>query len=193
MAVQTLNLKEHQDLTAALVEARVPDSFLGRQFYLEPTVRQQKFDWTFGVGMPLVCVAADPIVFNSFVGPEDAILGQYKVFAYLLSSVSIMSMAAWLLWGQKLGELRPYLGGLFLAGSVILLSVGVILFPFSLIGMFLLIGFLGFTPLFSSFVFFRNGVRAVNGSKLDMPTGVVYRIVILAALYSLIAPFVLNF
>ena len=192
--MQSLKLREDQELTEGeLLESRVPLGFCNRQFHLEPTPRQRRFDWTFGVILPVICVAADPIVFSSAFGVDDAILGRYKIFAYLLSSVSIMSMAAWLLWGQQLGEIRPYLGGLFLAGSVISLIVGVILLPFSLIGMFFLIGFLGFTPLFSSFVYLRNGVRAIKGSRLDSQTWVVYRAVILAALYSLIVPFVLNF
>lgn len=188
--MQSLKLKDEQDFTdAELLEARLPLSFRGRQFHLEPTARQQRCDWIFGVGLPLVCFAADPLVFAD----ENAILYKYKIFAYALSITSIMAMAAWLLWGQRLGELRPYLGGLFLAGSVISLIIGLILLPFSLIGMFFLVGFLGFTPLFSSFVYLRNGVRAINGAKLDSPTSEVYQAVILAALYSLIVPFVLNF
>lgn len=163
------------------------------QFHLEPTRAQQKFDWTFGVGLPLICVAADPIVFSSWDEFGRPMLVDYKIFAYALSIVSIMSMSAWLLWGQRLGDLRPYFGGLFIAGSAISLIVGVILLPFSLIGMFMVIGLLGFTPLLSSFVYLRNGVRAIKGSKIDMPSAVVYRAVILAALFSLIVPYVLNF
>lgn len=188
--MQSLKLHDDQDLTdAELLEAQMPLSFLGRRFHLEPTARQQKFDWIFGVGLPLVCFAADPIVFAD----EHAVLYKYKIFAYALSIVSIMTMAAWLLWGQRLGDLRPYIGGLFIVGSVISLIVGVILLPFSLMGLFFLIGFLGFTPLFTSIVYLRNGIRAINGAKLDLPTGVVYRAVILATLFSLIVPFVLNF
>jgi hypothetical protein len=167
--------------------------FTHRQFHLTPTIAQQKFDWVFGVGLPIVCTAADPIVFRTWPGSGQALLGQYKIFAYALSIVSIMSMTAWLLWGHRLGELRPYLGGIFLAGSMISAIVGLILFPFSLLGMFFFWGFLGFTPLLSSFVYLRNGVRAIKGSKLDSPTRAVYQAVILAALYSLIVPFVLNF
>jgi hypothetical protein len=190
MEMQTLKLNVDQDLTdAELLEARLPLGFFVRHFHLEPTARQRKFDWVFGVGLPLVCFAADPFVFAD----ENALLYRYKIFAYVLSIASIMAMAAWLLWGQRLGELRPYLGGLFLAGSVISLIVGVILFPFSLLGMFFLIGFLGFTPLLSSFVFLRNGMRAIAGAKIDSSTWAVYRAVILAALYSLIVPYVLNF
>jgi hypothetical protein len=190
--MQSLKLSEDQELTEAeLLESRMPLGFFNRQFHLEPTVRQRRFDWAFGVILPIVCVAADQIVFSSAFGVEDALLGRYKMFAYLLSSVSIMSMTAWLLWGQRLGELRPYIGGLFIAGSVISFTVGVILLPFSLIGMFFLIGFLGFTPLFSSFVYLRNGVRAVKGALLDSPAWVVCQAVILGALFSVIVPFVL--
>lgn len=188
--MQSIKIAENEELTESdLLQARLPLSFHERQFYLEPTYRQKRFDWVFGVAMPTLCFAADPFVFAD----EMSLLYKYNVFAYVLSITSIMAMAAWLLWGEKLGELRPYLGGLFLAGSVVSLIVGVILAPFSLIGMILVIGFLGFTPLLSSYVFLRNGVRAIKGSKLDLPTPVVYRAVILAALYSLIVPFVLNF
>lgn len=192
--MQSLKLAEDQELTEEdVLEARLPLSFMGRQFHLEPTIRQTRFDWAFGVVLPLVCIAADPFVFRSWSGMGQAMLGRYTIFAYTLGIVSIMSMAAWLLWGQKLGELRPYIGGLFLVGSAISLIVGVILLPYSLIGMFFLIGFLGFTPLFSGFVYLRNAVRAIEGAEADSTAWPVCRAVILAALYSLIVPFVLNF
>lgn len=190
----SLKLTDDQELTeVGSLQAHAPLSFTRRQFFLDPTARQMEFDWTFGVGLPLVCVAADPFVFSSGVGHGEGLLGSYKTFAYLLSSVSIMSMAAWLLWGQRLGEFRPYVGGLFLAGSAISLIVGLILLPFSLMGMFFLIGFLGFTPLLSSFVYLRNGVRAIKGAKLDAEPWGVNRAVIIAALYALIVPYVLNY
>lgn len=192
--MQTLKIKVYQDLTdEELLEARMPPGFFGRHFHLEPTLRQQKLDWVFGVALPLVCFAADPLVFRSWQGSGYAMMGEYKIFAYALSIVSIMSMAAWLLWGQRLGELRPYLGGLFLAGSVVSLIVGLVLLPLSLIGIFFFWGLLGFTPLLAGFVYLRNGVRAIKGAKIDADTWAVYRAVILAALYSLIVPFVLNF
>lgn len=192
--MQTLKLADDEELTAEeTVQAHAPVGFFKRQFFLEPTRRQTEFDWTFGVALPLVCFASDPFVFeNRLGGSGDPMLGQYKIFAYTLSIASVMAMAAWLLWGQKLGELRPYIGGLFLTGSVVSLIVGVILLPFSLVGMFVLIGFLGFTPLVSSLVFLRNGVRAINGAKLDAEPWPVHRAVILASLYSFIIPYVVN-
>jgi len=168
--------------------------FLQRQFSSVPTLSQTKFDWYFGVGLPIVCIAADPMVFRSWIfGNPGGPLIEYKVFCYALSSVSIMAMTAWLLWGSRLGELRPFLGGLFLVAAAISTTVGVILFPFSLIGSIALIGLLGFTPLFSGFVFLRNSFRALESSAEDMPLKYVARAAMLAVIYALVVPFVLNF
>ncbi len=174
--------------------------FLQRQFSAVPTLSQRKFDWYFGVGLPIVCIAADPIVFRSggFFEPilengGHALLQKYQIFAYALSSFSILAMAAWLLWGSKLGELRPFLGGLFLVAAAISTTVGIILFPFSLLGSIVLIGMLGFTPLFSGFVFLRNSFRALESSAEDMPLKYVARAAMLAVIYALVVPFVLNF
>lgn len=185
-------LKLDEELTRQEEEEAAEDAtggFWKRNFQLSPTRAQQKFDWVCGVGLPLVCFAADPLVFVD----EHAVLYKYKTFAYVLSIVSIMSMTAWLLWGQRLGGLRPYLGGLFLAGAAISLIVGVILLPYSLLGMVVLIGFLGFAPLLSSFVYLRNAVRTIEGAEADSTGWAVCRAVAIATIYSLIVPFVLNY
>lgn len=166
--------------------------FLARQFSSVPTLSQRKFDWYFGVGLPIVCIAADPVVFRTW-SARDGVLSEYMVFCYLLSAVSIMAMAAWLLWGNKLGELRPFLGGLFLVAAAISTTVGFILFPISVIGSIVLIGLLGFTPLFSGFVFLRNAYRAVDAAAEDRPPRYVVRAAMLAVIYAMVVPAVLNF
>src|SRR5690348_744230 len=105
MKIQTLELNEDQILD----EHDHESSFVRRQFQETPTNKQIAFDWTYGVGVPLICVAADPIVFV-----EDGFLPGFSVFAHILSAVSIFSMASWLLWGKRLGWLGAPLGGLFL-------------------------------------------------------------------------------
>jgi len=168
--------------------------FFKRQFSALPTLSQNKFDWAYGVILPIVCIAADPIVFRSSIGLRvNNEFSEYKIFAYVLSSVSIMAMAAWLLWGSKLGELRPFLGGLFLVAAAISTMVGVVLFPLSLIASMVGIGFLGFTPLLSGLVFLRNSYRALESSAEDMPLKYVVRAAMLAVVYALVVPFVLNF
>lgn len=170
-----------------------PPGFFERQFTIEPTLKQRKFDWACGVVLPTICFAADPFIFRANYGFHSALFADFKVFAYILSSVSILAMAAWLLWGDRLGELRPYIGGFFLTGGIVSLLVGLVISPYSLAGSLLLIGLLGFTPLFSGFVFLRNAALAINQSTDSYQTGHVGRAVVLGALYGFVIPFVLSF
>jgi hypothetical protein len=170
--------------------------FLARQFASVTTRSQLKFDWTFGVLRPIVCIAADPVVFSDSMSiySSQGLLFKFKILCYSLSATSILSMAAWLLWGGRLGELRPFLGGLFLVAAAVSMSVGIYLIPFSLLGiLFVGVGLLGFTPLLSGFVFLRNSFRALESSAEDMPPRYVVRAAMLAVIYALVVPYVLNF
>ena len=195
MKLQTLNLSSEPILDYQLLGAE-PESdltatktggFWKRQFQEVPTRKQRVFDWAYGVVIPIICVAADPIVFRN-----DGILAAYRPFAYLLSSVSILAMAAWLLWGQRLGWLNSVLAGLFFVGACVSLLVGIILFPFSLLGLFVLIGFLGFTPLLSAIVYMRNGVRAYRSGRLALDNKTAWQAAVLAAVFSVVIPYVVN-
>lgn len=168
--------------------------FLMSQFTGIQTSGQKRFDWACGVALPIVCIAADPIVFRSALGANDALFPNYQVGAYILSATAIMANAAWLLWGDRLGELRPYIAGLLFVSALVSTAVGIVLIPFSLLGlMVFLYGALGFTPLFSGFVLMRSAVRAFRGSTGSMPRKYVWRAALLAALYAAIVPIVLNF
>ena len=186
MKIQTLELNEQKGDDD---DSDRPHSiaFWKRQFLQTPTKKQTRFDWAYGVGIPLLCAAADPIVFT-----QGGMLGEYKVFAHMLSATSIMAMAAWLLWGQRLGWLAAPLGGLFIAGSFVSFVVGVLLLPYSLMGMFFMIGFLGFTPLFSGLVYLRNGLRALNASSPHLDEHSVWRAAVLTAMLALVIPYVAN-
>ncbi|HUR98312.1 MAG TPA: hypothetical protein VMZ26_09645 [Pyrinomonadaceae bacterium] len=163
--------------------------FWERQFSQEPTRKQRMFDWAYGVIIPLICVAADPGVFRNLSG-ASGLLGEARPFAYLLSAVSILGMAAWLLWGRRLKSLAAPLAGLFFFGSAVSAGVGVILSPFSFFGLFFVIGALGFTPLFSSVVFLRNGVRAYRSASANLADQAALQAVLLGALFSFVIPYV---
>lgn len=165
--------------------------FWRRQFQTEATASQIKFDWIFGVVLPVICFAFDPVVFKGNALGE-AFLGTYKPFAYILSFVSIMAMSGWLIWGAKLKWLNALLAGLFIVGSIISLIVGVILLPFSLLGLVVLIGILGFTPLCSSIVFLRNSLRAYRAAKPFLERGVLIHLFALGVIFSLVVPYVTN-
>lgn len=165
--------------------------FWKRQFQTRITSGQTKFDWLFGVILPVVCVLADPIVFRTW-GTGEGLLSMFKPFAYLLSFTSIMAMMAWLIWGKKLKELNAVLAGLFIFGSLVSLVVGILLSPFSLIGIVWVIGILGFVPLFSAFVYLRNGVRALRQAGTLLEKRVLVGTVVLSAVFSAVIPWTIN-
>ena len=188
MKIQTLEL--HLDAhtqTESELTVGEPRGFWRRQFQQETTPQQRSFDWTYGVVVPLICFAADPIVFT-----ETGLLAPYRPFAYTLSSTSILAMVAWLLWGQRVRWLAAPLGGFFIAGSAVSFIVGAMIFPYSLLGLLVLIGFLGFTPLFSGLVFLRNGIRALRTSNFYLEPRIVWQSAVLAAMFSLVIAYLAN-
>ncbi len=165
--------------------------FWRRQFQIQTTSKQKIFDWIFGVGLPVICFVFDPIVFkNNGVG--NAILGNLKPFAYLLSFISVLAMSAWLIWGAKLKVFGVFFAGAFAVGGMISLIVGIVLVPFSLIGLIFLVGILGFTPLFSAIVFLRNAIRAYHAAKPFIEKPILIYSVVLSAIFSLMLPAVVN-
>jgi hypothetical protein len=194
MTIEPLHLDSdtQTDWTGAELDADAPKGFWKLQFQDAPTRKQKVFDWAFGVIVPLICVAADPIVFRS-AGPNGPLFGAYRPFAYLLSIASILAMAAWLLWRSKLKWLAAPISGLFLFGGSISLLVGIILLPFSIIGILLyFIGLLGLTPLFSAVVFLRNGGRAYRASLMAIGDQAAWQAALLAGLLSFVVPYVVN-
>jgi hypothetical protein len=165
--------------------------FWKRQFQVQGNSKQKVYDWIFGVILPVICFVFDPIVFKGNAWGV-AVFGNYKPFAYLLSFVSIMAMAAWLIWGAKLKWLNGFLAGLFFIGGLISLGIGIVLIPFSLMGLIIMVGILGFTPLFTALVFLRNAFRAVQSSKTILEESVLIYSVAFGSIFSFVVPWVIN-
>jgi hypothetical protein len=166
--------------------------FWRRQFQLESTPKQKIFDWTFGVVLPVVCCLFDPVVFKGAINHNGAFLGSFKPFVYLLSFVSIVLMMLFLMFGSKLNRFNAVLAGLFTVVSAISLTIGVVLFPLSLIGLLFIIGILGFTPLFAGFVYARNSFRAFNFAKIPLNKTLLWNLVLVSAIFSFAVPYVFD-
>lgn len=183
--MQTLGLEENKE-----IETTNEKGFWRRQFQPQATDAQRKFDWLFGVILPVICFVFDPIVFTG--GYRDKVLADYQSFAYVLSFAAVMAMAAWLIWGAKLKWLNAPLAGLFIVSSVVALGIGVYIFPLSVLGLLILIGALGFTPLFFAVTFLRNSVRAYRAAKPFLEKKILVYSFLLAALFSAVVPSVIN-
>jgi len=75
--------------------------------------------------------------------------------------VGIATLVLWLSLGSRLGSWGCGIAsGVLLACSLFAGGLGLVLLPFSLIGLFALIGVLGFVPFLTATTFARNAVRA---------------------------------
>jgi hypothetical protein len=102
---------------------------------------------------------ADPIVFKHSVlfGGLGGPLFQWGiVFGYMEILIGVIALTIFL-WRRPAS---PFLAGILLVGTAFSLLLGIILFPFSLLGLFFVIGILGFSP-FLSFIVFARACRQV--------------------------------
>jgi hypothetical protein len=165
-------------------------AFWKRQFQAESTTKQKIFDWVFGVIMPVICCFFDPIVFKGAMSSRGAMLGEYKPFVYLLSFLSIILLMLFLLYGRKLGWFNALLVGLFTVTATVSLILGIVLTPFSLLGLIFIIGIFGFTPFFSAFVYLRNAIRAFDFADFGIDERLLTNLVIVSAIFSFVLPYV---
>jgi hypothetical protein len=167
--------------------------FWRRQFGDELTRGQMKFDWIFGVLLPVICIYCDPFIFRNLgIGRNTALLGKIAPLAYVLSFTAILGTMAWLLWGEKLGGVNASLSGVFAVSSLVALAIGVYIAPYSFIGLVLVFGALGFTPFFTSFVLLRNSIRSFRSAKPSLETGLLVNSFALAALAGAVIPYLIN-
>lgn len=159
-------------------------SFWKRQFQSETTKAQKSFDVIFGIILPALCFLFDPLIFRSSHAFGETEFGAYKPFVYLFSYVSIMGLLAFKLWGARLKWLNGFLCGLFTVAAFASFGIGLVLFPISLLGLIILIGALGFTPLLTSFVYLRNAVRAYQVAALTIDKKLFFNSAVLGAVLS---------
>ena len=141
--------------------------FWRRQFSLTATRPQITFDVIVGIILPLLCLIFDPIVFRGgFRGEGGGILKNFQLFAYTVIGLEVLTLAVWLIWGQRVGAWASAIAGILLAGSLFSLLIGIILLPLSLLGLFFaFIGVLGFTPFITYIIYLRNGRRALRAAN----------------------------
>ena len=161
--------------------------FLRRQSRGAATRAQVIFDIAIGIVLPILCLAFDPLVFRHgmYGGPLG---GEIQLFAYTFIAVQIIALAAWLGIGSRAGEWCGVLGGIMFAGAVFSFVIGVCLLPFSLLGLLLLIGALGFTPFVTYFIYLRNARRALKAARPQMPHAGIYITLLFGATLALGVP-----
>lgn len=139
----------------------VKAGFWKRQFLQRTTRPQLIFDLTFGVVLPILCFVFDPFVF------QGGLLGrpfipEYQAFVYLFSGIQMVVLCLWLVMRAGSELSNSMIGGALMVGGMFSGGIGILLFPFSVMGLVLGIGFLGFIPFMTALVYLRNGWRALR-------------------------------
>ena len=150
-------------LDAGIVAAVAPPrlGFWRRQFAESVTPRQRQFDIAFGIVLPILCLVFDPVVFREWDTDVGGFYTRWRSYAYTVSTLEMVALAAWLLRAGGAGRPPAALGGVLVAGGLFSFAVGVAILPFSLLGLiFFFVGVFGFIPFPTAVIYLRNGWRA---------------------------------
>jgi hypothetical protein len=99
------------------------------------------------------------------MGFDSAYLGDYQAFSYAAIAVSCALLSIHLSEMPLRPVFRVAIAGGLLASAVFALALGVILLPYSIVGIFFLIGLLGFTPFLTSWTYARTGLAAFRKAE----------------------------
>lgn len=104
-----------------------------------------------GTLMPIVCVFFDPGILR------NSALGVIVITAIL---VQIGMLLAWQLTPRSLPSVSAFFAGGLSVGFVLAMAVGIGILPMTLVGLPLLVGFLGTMPFLTAIVYLRNVISA---------------------------------
>ena len=164
-------------------------SFLVRQFAIEPTKAQNNFDFAFGVFLPVVCFMFDPIVFKTgaFLGGAP-LAAKYQGFAYMVSAIQMVALLAWVMLRRHLLSFSGPISGVLIVGGLFSLVIGVLILPYSLLGLIFLIGAAGFTPFVTSFVYLRSGIRGLRSHEMNSANKSRFQVALASGVIALALP-----
>jgi hypothetical protein len=140
-------------------------SFWKRQFAGDRTEPQLVFDVVFGLVAPVLCFYFDPLVFKGNLGGQP-LLQPYQLFTYAITTLEVSLLAVSMISGPRLGNWLRVVGGALISGALFSLLIGLIILPYTLLGLMFLIGALGFIPFLTAFVYLRAGWRALKHERI---------------------------
>ena len=168
--------------------------FWRRQFAPIPTKAQDTFDSIFAVVLPIACVVADPIVFKAVMPGlrGHAILADYQLVAYLVTTFEIGLFLTWQTFRLRLRPYAPAFAGFFFAATFFSIAIGLALLPYSIVGLIVIMGALGFIPFLTAFVFLRNAIRAMRIQVTAASLQLRFALAVTSAVLVLALPIFIN-
>lgn len=152
--------------------------FVERQIGERATRGQVVFDTLFGVVAPVLLLVLDRMW--DPLGESGVVIG--RVYALPAAVGGSVLLLAWLRFGKRAHWLQAVLAGCFAAAAAVSCGVGLLLLPMTIIGLFVVIGVLGFVPFLSAFVFARNALRARSRALSSLPSAPAWGLAIVTGL-----------
>ena len=154
--------------TPAAPEPQIDPEFANRHHPKEPgSWLRRAFDSTassiiLGILAPIACFALKPVLLpgDRFELPGLGFISAFWIFGYGVIGLGIATLSLWLWRGTRLGAWCGVVSGVLAACALFAGGLGLVLLPFSLIGLLVLIGALGFVPFLTATTFARNAIRA---------------------------------
>lgn len=159
------------------------------QFFPPLTKREQWFAVICGILLPTICVIADPLVFKQsifFGGLGGPLFQRFTVFGYLEIFIGMTALTIFL-WRRPSS---PFLAGTLAVGAVFSFVLGIVLLPFSMIGLLFVIGVLGFTPFLSGIVFAKASRHVWRTGLLNMRKSAVTAGASVGIFFALVIPII---
>lgn len=152
-------------MTTFEIDSNDRGDFTCRQFQPPTTSAQLACDLLFGIVAPILCFVFDPGILRSSglalpFAPKQPFFPQFAAFVYIASGIEIMLLTAWLVCGRRMQTATQLAGGILMAGALFSGFIGLILLPFSVMGLSIGIGVFGFVPFLTALIYLRNARSA---------------------------------
>jgi len=131
----------------------------------------------FGIILPIVCYIADPFVMGGW-------LSLASLFVFGLSVLTMFAMLTWIVAGGRSTAVDAVVAGVLFVGAGVAALVGILILPFSLIGLFVFIGALGLVPFGTAAVCVSAARRALHPGGALQALGAALAALLLASGYA---------
>jgi hypothetical protein len=130
-------------------------------------LRSPTFAIIAGIIAPMVCLALQPVLLSgeTFLLPGLRFINVFWLFGYGVIGLEMMALALRLAFGTRLGAWNGPVAGVLFAGALFAGSLGLVLLPFTLIGLFVIIGVLGFIPFLTAAVYYAHAVESYRQAR----------------------------
>jgi len=141
-----------------------------------------------GVLAPIGCLALQPWLSSLQLGDDFGYsflacgyFNEYWVFGYGFLGLEMLALLVRLALGRRLGVWNGVLAGVLCTGALFAFLQGLVLLPLSIVGLFLLIGALGFVPFATGLAFLLHAEGAMLDARRVVGTWRLARLALLGA------------